>query len=432
MKISDYKEIQGFVKSSAQLEDQWSRVSIDSRNLDGFNVFLALKGEKFDGHGFIENVLNSKIKNIILHDQALYEKYSSLHPDVNIILVENTLSFLQDSARFRMSEFKKSGHQTLAITGSNGKTTTKEMLFHVAKSFCENVVCTQGNFNNLIGVPLTIHQEVLESTEFTIIEMGTGKPGDIKVLSEIVCPTYGYITSVGLAHIEFLKDIEGVYKEKTALYENIKSNGETFYVNKYDERLKGLSGMKATIDCEDIAIENSSIEQSYNSENLNNAAFIIGHIYNDFEKAKLEASKFFMPKMNRSQKITLKDKELFLDAYNANPSSMSKAIVSFCERYPLDDSIYVLGDMNELGTSSEEEHNNIALLMNSLGIKNAIFIGNYRVYYSDVFSEDAKCYENVDDFLAEAKNVLNSYKYVFLKASRSLQLEKILDIKDRL
>ena len=434
MKVNELQNVDGFIKSNLELSPEvYLRLTIDSRKIDGFSAFLALKGDRFDGHDFISKAIELGVTNVILDRADVYEEVINTYPQVAFILVEDSLKYLQESSKYKIEKFKSRCGKVFALTGSNGKTTNKEMMSFIATRLLDGgVASTRGNFNNHIGVPLTIHQEINNETKFAIIEMGTSFPGEIEFLAELVNPHFGYITNIGLAHIEFLKSQEGIFEEKTALYRNIKKNKGTFFVNTSDEFLKRLSNEQYCINCKNMNVEHQTILESYNLENLNMMAFIACEIFGQSEKVLKIASEFQMPKMNRSEWIKVGSKELFLDAYNANPSSMEKAVVEFSKQKPLNDSIYILGDMNELGEFAKSEHNRIAKLLNSLGVKDAIFIGRYAELYDEAFVGTSRKYDSMEEFNQHAPEVLNSFRYIFLKASRSLQFEKILDIKDRL
>ena len=432
MKASIIENSKGFKNIVGKLTNDSLRITTNSRNTDGFNCFLAMKGERVDSHKFIGDVLDAGITNVIVDHDYKYESLLESYPQLCLILVEDSILYLREIAKNWFSLWKSNGGISLALSGSNGKTTTKEMLRDIASGVLgsEFVASTQGNFNNEIGVPLTILQEVSERTKFDIIEMGISHPGDMEVLCEIARPDYGFINNIGTAHIEFLKNREGVFEEKLGIYRSVKKTGIKFYVNTDDDLLNTLSGKEKTTDIIKSEILNPNILETYNLENLQCAAFIIGDLFSREEEVLMLAKEFKMPNMNRSQWMKINETEIFLDAYNANPDSMLAAIDSFVKNKSSHDALFVLGDMNELGELTEAEHSRVAKKLNELNISDAVFIGRYAKYYDSIFSGNSKCYESTDQYKNEFKKVLDSYKFIFLKASRSLQLESLIDITE--
>ena len=230
MKVNDFKNIQGIIESNGEYSNTEISITTDSRSMTSENVFLALKGENFDGFDYMNPALEKGVEVVIYtHLPERTEIVKSLkerYKDVLFIAVGNTLKYLQDSASWWMREWQKSnGGITIGLTGSNGKTTTKELLFAQAEIILKDkVLCTAGNFNNHIGVPLTVLR-IKNKHKLAIIEMGTNHPGEIEVLCNIANPKFGLITNVGAAHLEFFKDESGVLKEKSSLYDYINKHG---------------------------------------------------------------------------------------------------------------------------------------------------------------------------------------------------------------
>jgi UDP-N-acetylmuramoyl-tripeptide--D-alanyl-D-alanine ligase len=444
MKIIDFKNIVGIVEVFGSFSDKEVVLTTDSRSINGQNVFLALKGENFDGFTYLTQALEQGVEVAIYTDApGRSEQVKSLsenYPNTLFISVNNTQKYLQDSAAWWVRKWQKDfAGKVLGLTGSNGKTTTKELLYAQAeKIFGDKVMCTAGNFNNHIGVPLTIFN-IKEEHEFAIVEMGTNHPGEIEVLCNIANPNYGLITNVGAAHLEFLISEEGVLQEKAALYRYINENGGRFFLNKNDPNLNKLETTKNVTNFGEEgenfleSITNSHIQESYNLWNLRAAYFVLSEILPESKELLLEnTSKIKLPDNKRSQWIEDNGKVIFLDAYNANPTSMKSALKSFANKYAQqqEKALYVLGDMNELGDLAQQFHEEVSLLMNDLKIENAIFVGRYAHFYADKFAGRCDVFANREELDDAWIKVSNSYQYIFLKASRSLQLESLIDITD--
>ncbi|MFG1494009.1 UDP-N-acetylmuramoyl-tripeptide--D-alanyl-D-alanine ligase [Halobacteriovorax sp. ZH4_bin.1] len=434
MLISDLNKVSGLIISIGKDLDIDILLSTDSRMSDDKNTFVALKGERFDAYSFIPDAIKNGAKAIVLtHSKKREEEIRTLiekNTELCFFLVEDSLSFLQEAAKFRIIEWKNHGGFVFGLTGSNGKTTTKEMLFSLAKSFLhEAVICTQGNLNNHIGVPLTIFS-IKDEHKFAIIEMGTNHFGEIEVLCEIAQPDYGYITNIGHAHTEFLIDLNGVLKEKSALYRWVKDHGKKFFLNMEDEKLATLEVTDKIVPVSKKNVyefESDFIKESYNRWNVQASCFVLENIFS--LSLFHELKKLRLPENKRAQWINVNDSKIYLDAYNANPTSMRLAIREFAKQVPdTKKVIFIIGDMNELGEKTQEHHEAIADLLNELGIKNSVFIGRFAKFYKNNFSGASQTYANLDDFISNWPVVLNSYDYIFLKASRSLQLERLIDI----
>ncbi|MFG1500463.1 UDP-N-acetylmuramoyl-tripeptide--D-alanyl-D-alanine ligase [Halobacteriovorax sp. XZX-3] len=434
MIISDFNKITGLVKKIGKDLDSEILLSTDSRMPNGKNTFVALKGERFDAYDFIEDAIKNGAKSIVLtyslEREEQIKTLSNKYTETCFFLVNDSLSFLQEAAKYRITEWKSNGGFVFGLTGSNGKTTTKELLFSLTKSILHDaVICTQGNLNNHIGVPLTIFS-IKDDHKFAIVEMGTNHFGEIEVLCEIAQPDYGYITNVGHAHTEFLIDLDGVLKEKSALYRWVKDHGKKFFLNMEDEKLATLAITDKIIPVSSDNVcefESEFIKESYNRWNVQAACFILENIFS--LSLFHELKKLRLPENKRAQWINVNDSKIYLDAYNANPTSMKLAITEFAKQVPSQKNvIFVIGDMNELGDKTQEHHEEIAELLNDLKIKDAIFIGRFSEFYANRYSGESKTFKNLDDFIPNWPSVLNSYDYIFLKASRSLQLERLIDI----
>ncbi|MFA6924400.1 MAG: UDP-N-acetylmuramoyl-tripeptide--D-alanyl-D-alanine ligase [Bacteroidales bacterium] len=413
-------------------------ICTDSRSIVGDSIFFALKGENFNGNKFTETALEKGCKYAVI-DDSVYKK------DERFILVDNTLKTLQELAKYHR---KNIDIPVIGITGTNGKTTTKELINTI---LCKEykVIATVGNFNNHIGVPLTI-LSVRDEHEIAIIEMGANHISEIADLCDIAQPDYGIITNIGKAHLEGFGSFENVVKAKTELYEFLKNNNGTVFVNadntllvaasenipkkvfysKDTGEFKGkLLGTEPLIDIL-IEIENEKEEiktkliGEYNFENILAAAFIGNYFGVEIEKIKTAIEKY-EPQNNRSQILKTENNLLILDAYNANPSSMKVALENFI-KMKYENKIFIIGDMLELGKYSEEEHEKIISFLLENNVKNVFLIGNIFSKINKV--PEFKTIENVDEALTWLKtnNIENST--IFIKGSRGIKLEKLVGV----
>ncbi|MDD5569724.1 MAG: UDP-N-acetylmuramoyl-tripeptide--D-alanyl-D-alanine ligase [Bacteroidales bacterium] len=425
------------IKELYSLYQAYSAVCTDSRSIVENSIFFALKGGNFNGNEFAETALEKGCKYAVI-DEEIYRK------DERYILVDDTLKTLQELAKYHR---KNIDIPVIGITGTNGKTTTKELISAVlAEKY--KVVATVGNLNNHIGVPLTI-LSVKEEHEIAIVEMGANHISEIEGLCEISQPEYGIITNIGKAHLEGFGSLENIIKAKTELYEFLKNNDGIAFVNadnpllvtasenvprkvlygKDTAEFKGeLIGAEPFVS---IAIETENKKQEiktklageYNFENILAAAFI-GNYFDVGIKRIKEAIEKYEPQNNRSQILKTKNNLLVLDAYNANPSSLKAALENFI-KMKYENKVFIIGDMLELGKYSEEEHNKIISFLNENNVKNVLFVGN-------VFSKinkvpEYKTFENVDTALNWFKTNKIENSSIFIKGSRGIKLEKLID-----
>ena len=311
-------------------------VTTDSRKVTPGCIFVALKGEHFDGNDFVEQAER---------DGAAY-----------IIKGENALQELQDLARAWRRQLDI---PVIAITGTNGKTTTKELTAAVlSKRF--NVCYTQGNLNNQLGVPLTL-LSITRAHEVAIIEMGASHPGDIKELVEIAEPTCGLITNVGKAHLEGFGSFEGVQKTKAELYDFLRAHGGFCFRNIYNPYLAKMAADLKTVEYTTGTLpEGTHLVGGYNAENVS-AAICVGAYFGISREQALEAIRAYVPTNNRSQLMQTERNTVIVDAYNANPTSMTAAINAFAnsQRPTANGQCYILSAMRELSEYSRLEHQNI-------------------------------------------------------------------------
>ncbi len=424
MSIKDLHEL--FMKSSG--------VVTDSRKIKNNCIFFSLKGEKFNGNEFADSAVKKGAMLAVVDEKKFSQNKE------NYILVENCLETLQNLANFHR---KKLNTKIIGITGSNGKTTTKELINSVLKTHFITY-CTKGNLNNHIGVPLSL-LEISKNTEVAIIEMGANHIGEIKLLSEIVEPDYGYITNFGKAHLEGFGSEEGVIKGKTELYKFLfKRNGFIFY-NSDDEKQKYLlsdyknkfgfgiksSDLNYTIKSENptiiLEVNNNIIESTlfgnYNIQNIISAVTVGMYLKIPIEKISNGISNYISSN-NRSQIVEINSNKIILDAYNANPSSMLLAIKSF-EKSKLQNKVLILGDMFELGQYENKFHQEIIDYCENLNINRVFLVG--KIFSKTIHSRKFLSSANYIELSKrkEFKEIKNSN--LLIKGSRGIQLEKLLE-----
>ena len=424
MSIKDLHEL--FMKSSG--------VVTDSRKIKNNCIFFSLKGENFNGNEFANSAVEKGAMLAVVDEKKFSQNKE------NYILVENCLETLQNLANFHR---KKLNTKIIGITGSNGKTTTKELINSVLKTHFITY-CTKGNLNNHIGVPLSL-LEISKNTEVAIIEMGANHIGEIKLLSEIVEPDYGYITNFGKAHLEGFGSEEGVIKGKTELYKFLfKRNGFIFY-NSDDKKQKYLlsdyknkfgfgiksSDLNYTIKSENptiiLEVNNNIIESTlfgnYNIQNIISAVTVGMYLKIPIEKISNGISNYISSN-NRSQIVEINSNKIILDAYNANPSSMLLAIKSF-EKSKLQNKVLILGDMFELGQYENKFHQEIIDYCENLNINRVFLVG--KIFSKTIHSRKFLSSANYIELSKrkEFKEIINSN--LLIKGSRGIQLEKLLE-----
>ena len=381
-------------------------VSTDTRNLPAGCVFFALHGANFDGNKFAKQALEQGAALAVIDnpEYALPE---------GTLLVEDTLLALQDLARAWRREL---GLPIIGITGTNGKTTTKELLATVL-STKYNLHYTQGNLNNQIGVPLTLLQ-ITRAHEMAIVEMGASHPGDIKELVDIAEPNCGLITNVGRAHLEGFGSFEGVQQTKKELYDYLLDHQGFIFRNTDNPYLAKMAGDLKTVPYTTGTMPSGThLVGEYNAENVS-AAICVGEHFGISREQALEAIRQYVPTNNRSQKMQTANNQLIVDAYNANPTSMQAAINAF------KGDTYILGAMRELGEYSHLEHQNI---VNMLAERKADFVFLVGEEYLQTTSP-YPVFENVELLHKHLEEQPIKGKNILLKGSRSTKMEKLLDI----
>ena len=360
-------------------------ITTDSRSCPDDSIFIALKGETFDGNRFAVQALEQGCSLAVVDDRRVYEQYVAGGGDSDrMLLVANSLQTYKDLAREHRRRFDI---PVVGITGTNGKTTTKELV-HAVLKMKYNVMATQGNFNNDVGVPKTLFR-LSDEHDIAVVEMGASHPGDIKTLAETAEPTCGLITNVGKAHLLGFGSFEGVIRTKGELYDFLSSRGDgLIFINVANEHLMGIKpdgvavetyaagcpSQTPRVDGELVACDpmlrlrwrdNASADArwrevktnligSYNIDNVL-AAVTVGLHFNVEPDLIVEAIEGYVPSNNRSQLTTTEHNHLIVDAYNANPTSMKAAIDNF-KLMQVSPKMAILGEMRELGDSSQAEH----------------------------------------------------------------------------
>ena len=410
-----------------KLYQQHYLVDTDTRSIRKNTVFFALKGDHFNGNTFAEQALALGAKYAIVDEEAYQTK-------PNIILVDDVLKTLQELAQYHRNTL---AIPIIGLTGSNGKTTTKELMNAVlGKKF--KTQATKGNLNNHIGVPLTL-LSIKPEHEIAIVEMGANHQKEIAFLCSICEPDFGYITNFGKAHLEGFGGIEGVIKGKSELYDFLEKNGKTAFVNPDDalqvEKTKNITSVQfnsknlifdsltpfVQLKYQKLTIQSNLIGK-YNFSNIA-AAITIGAFFKISKEAIKEAIEGYIPNNNRSQIIQKNQNSVILDAYNANPSSMKVALENFAAIEGKHKTI-ILGDMFELGESSALEHQAVADLSQSLHFKQRFFVGQ-NFYNTETEAQQFQTYEELHNYL---KNNPLENQSILIKGSRGMRLERILDL----
>jgi len=417
---------------------QYPIVITDTRNSVKNSIFFALKGANFNGNEYARQAIENGCQYAIVDEK----KYAD--PSANILLVDDVLKTLQRLAHHHRSMFKI---PVIAITGTNGKTTSKELITAVLSQEFK-VLSTEGNFNNHIGVPLTLLRMTKEH-EIAVIEMGANHVGEIRTLTEIADPNFGLITNIGHAHIEGFGSFENVIKAKGELYDymRLRKDGKIF-VDNDNSYLKNMvtdldpiyygtgenlfvSGKTESIDpflifswrfSKNYHLVKTNLIGEYNLTNAL-AAVTIGKYFGVRTPLICKALNEYIPSNNRSQFKKTDKNTLVIDAYNANPSSMEAAINNFA-KISASNKVLILGDMRELGTDSNAEHQKIVDLITNNNFKEVYLIGDN---FNNVETSYPR-FHNLEDFSTYLKKHPLSDKYILIKGSRSNQLEKSIDL----
>lgn len=450
-------------------------VCTDTRKIEKDSIFFALRGENFNGNSFAGKAIESGAMYAVMDDKELYDKTVNSNPSLykeRIILVDNVLVSLQQMARYHRLGYRI---PVIAITGTNGKTTTKELITAVL-STKYRVVATKGNLNNHIGVPLTL-LGIDSNTEVAVIEMGASAPGEIKMLAEIVCPSFGLITNVGKAHLLGFGSFEGVKRTKGELYENLQEHKRIAFVNVDNENLLGMLNSYPNLhivpygvrnNCAKIVEEEgnpylnmvitnpdvkdasgyvkngfgtteievrSKLIGSYNADNVM-AALCVASYFNVSAKEAVKAIEDYVPSNNRSQLTRTGRNLLIVDAYNANPTSMRASIENF-SRLQFPHKVLILGDMLELGADSVAEHRKILEFALSVKAEKIYMVGEEFRKAAEMVKESGDIAGEMDgktEFFADSKLLKEFFeknppleKTFLIKGSRGTRLEIIIE-----
>ena len=416
-------------------------VTTDSRKCGPGLMFFALKGERFDGNEFVRGALEQGCPYAVMDNKELFDSQ-----DQRMILVDNVLATLQQVAALHRRTL---GTPVIGITGTNGKTTTKE-LTNAVMSTTYNVLCTQGNLNNSIGVPLTV-MGLKPEHEYAIIEMGASHPGDIKELVEVSQPDFGLITNVGKAHLLGFGSFEGVKRTKGELYDWLREHNGIAFVNRDNEHLQqmckglplveygkpgqeGLLVEGEVLACNpfvkfrwrrgggDWHMVQTNLIGAYNVDNAL-AAITIGLKFGVKEQDASDAVANYMPQNNRSQLTETGRNHLVVDAYNANPTSMAAALENF-SMIKAQDKMLILGDMRELGDVSQDEHRRIVGEIRKYGFTQVWLVGSE--FAGAAGDSGFRLFPDVEAVNSALQSEPVNGKTILIKGSNSIGLTKII------
>ncbi len=417
---------------------QYPKVCTDTRNILQDSIFFALKGANFNGNEFAQKAIELGAKYVVIDEEA-YQL------NENYLLVDDVLLCMQELAKHHRLQLNI---PVLGITGSNGKTTSKELI-NAALSKKYKTLATKGNLNNHIGVPLTL-LSITNDIEFAIIEMGANHQEEIAFLSNIACPDFALVSNVGKAHLDGMGGFEGVKKTKKELYDYVKENNGLIFINSEDDNLLEMSnGIEKRIAYGNAAgsIISGSVESSnpllsikFNITGNLNSYIVKTHLVGDYNLSNvlaaicianyfevptqkiIEGLENYIPENNRSQEIIKGSNKIIMDAYNANPSSMLAAITNF-SKLSDPNKLLILGDMFELGKESNDEHQKIIEAIFELNFREVVFVGNdffnnkkYDYIYFQT-TENAAAWLNENPFL--------NYR-ILVKGSRGMKLESLM------
>jgi UDP-N-acetylmuramoyl-tripeptide--D-alanyl-D-alanine ligase len=412
-------------------------ICTDSRDIIKNSIFFALKGEHFNGNSFAMQAIEDGVAYAIVDDTSLPS-----HPQ--FLFVENVLQALQDLACFHRKQLKI---PVIAITGTNGKTTTKELVSQVLSSKYK-VGVTKGNLNNHIGVPLTL-LSMNKTTQIAVVEMGASHPNEIELLCRIALPDYGLITNIGKAHLEGFGSLDGVKKAKGELYDYLTEHKGTIFYNSDNQMLSSMiSGRKPEhtiaygirVNKANVLPSNSEypflrllvnsypeitthLIGNYNTDNVL-AALAVGKAFEITAKEAATALSTYMPSNNRSQLLRTAKHTIIMDAYNANPTSMTAAIENFATLQKPNKWV-VLGDMLELGKDTATEHAAIIDLLKIKNIRQIFLVGTH--FTEANINNEFKSFPSVEDLGAYIQiHPIDDNAMIMLKGSRGIKLEKLV------
>lgn len=410
-------------------------VTTDSRCITKDCVFVALKGEHFDGNDFARKAAEDGIAACVIADRQDLPQHERL------FVVEDSLKTLQQLAKHHRENLDI---PVIGITGTNGKTTTKELISAVlTKKY--NIIYTQGNFNNHLGVPLTLLR-IKPETEIAVVEMGANHPGEIRQLAEIAQPTIGIITNIGRAHLEGFGSYEEIIKTKFELYQYVHEHEGMLFVSKDDRLLMDLSGdmpkityggnSNSTINGDFVSANpflrvshcwhefDTKLIGEYNFSNVM-AAIAIGWRFGINRYDIHDAISAYTPTNGRSQLVETQKNRVILDTYNANPTSMELAIRNF-RNICKEDNLLILGDMRELGADSQKEHDAVIKLVNELGFNNVILVG--QEFKKACNNSTFLTFDNIDDLREHIDSHPVEGKDILVKGSNGMKLWEVMEV----
>jgi UDP-N-acetylmuramoyl-tripeptide--D-alanyl-D-alanine ligase len=437
----------------------------DTRKYQHPGAFVAIPGAKVNPLDLIGDLLKRECPLVFFQqdpvNDAKVRDLRAAYPATEFVPVRDSVTFLQELTHRHVREWKGKNPRNVvfAISGSNGKTTHKEMLsFLLREVLSGRVVATEKNNNNHLGVPLTL-LNVTDRTEVVVLELGSNHPGEIRVLCDIAQPSAGITTNIGATHMEFFGTEEKVFEEEAFLYHAVRdvTAGTGFFLVNLDDpylrRLEPTAGSVTYGEARDaqarityledgaelhhrgthLVARNAHITGRHNKLNLITCLFIAATLYPEHRTRFAEACKDFRPTKNRSEWIQFEGRSVYLDAYNANPSSMKAALEGFRESvlaqgYQLGEACVVLGDMNELGETTPQYHREVGEFVKALGFTQVFFVGRFAAHYLKGNPEGrgrASCAGFKDEYRNEC---LKKFAIHFIKGSRSLQLESLFDI----
>lgn len=424
--------MQTIIKEIYQIFKASSGVETDTRKIKPESLFFCLKGENFNANEFASEALDKGAKAVVIDEEKYFQ-------DERTILVDNCLDTLQKLANYHRLQFDI---PIIAITGTNGKTTTKELI-NAALATEFQVHATSGNFNNHIGVPLTL-LSMPGDTQIAVIEMGANHPSEIRDLCNIAEPTYGLITNIGKAHLEGFGSLQGVINTKNELYDFIYQRGGVVFVDSDNPLLMDLSSiifrttygsgldsffkgeMRSSTPFISLSFHNKTLNTNllgkYNFTNIM-AALAIGSYFGVEDDVLITAISDYLPANKRSQFLETKENKIYLDAYNANPTSTQNALESFVT-IDIPNKLIILGDMLELGEDSYKEHQQIITLLKTYQIETILVGPEFVKVNQDTNTEVFKDVIEANEYL-KAKTLKN--RFILLKGSRGIGLEKLLE-----
>ena len=437
-------------------------VTTDTRTLKGGEMFFGLKGENFDGNEYAQKALELGARYAVVNKTSA----AASSEDPRLVKVDDTLKTLQDLARWHRSMTIVDGKPltVIALTGTNGKTTTKELIREVL-SVKYRVTATEGNLNNSIGVPLTL-LKINQDTQLAVVEMGASHPGDIKELVDIALPNYGLITNVGKAHLLGFGSFEGVKKTKGELYDYLRRTSDKVFINAdnphlcqmasernlqsdperpysllipYGLEYQGASVLPSSAEepflrisvpvtpgrAEGSILIRTNLVGSYNADNVM-AAIAVGAQFGVSLEDAVRAIEAYVPSNNRSQMTRTEHNTLIIDAYNANPTSMAAALDNF-SNVSADCRIAMLGDMLELGEDSAAEHKAVIESALSRGFCKVFFVGKEFASVS-VASDNAMFFQTSDELADYLKANPVHGATILIKGSRGTRMEKVIPV----